>query len=113
MTDSESDCEMVRVKSFQGHKFAPEEKVFSIKLKPILGKKRGYIYTLKKNQILPHTPFLEGLLVFSSSEIKSWIVPDCEFEIKICQDLKPDMGLGWERRFHKECWIFTGTQLFK
>lgn len=60
MSDSDSDCEMVRVKSFEGHKFAPEDKVFSIKLKPFLGKKKGYIYTLKKNQSLPYAPHLEG-----------------------------------------------------
>ena len=53
MSDSDSDCEMVRVKSFEGHKFAPEDKVFSIK-------KKGYIYTLKKNQSLPYAPHLEG-----------------------------------------------------
>ena len=60
MSDSDSDFEMVRVKSFQGHKFAPSDTDFSIIIKPKKSKKLGLMYTLKKGQTLPYAPIIEG-----------------------------------------------------
>ena len=60
MSDSDSDFEMVRVKSFQGHKFAPSDTDFSIKIKPKKGRKIGFMYTLKNGQTLPYAPNIEG-----------------------------------------------------
>ena len=65
MSDSDSDCEMVRVKSFQGHKFAPSDNSFSIIIKPKEGKKRRFLYTLNSGQTLPYAPTIEGK-VFSN-----------------------------------------------
>ena len=60
MSDSDSDVPMVRVKSIEGFKLAPEDIEFLIKMKPLKGQKKGFAYKLKKKQTLPYSPYLEG-----------------------------------------------------
>lgn len=63
MSDSDSDCVMVKVKSIEGYKFAPKDKDYLLKIKPKGGKKSGRIYTLREGQSLPYAPNLEGLFL--------------------------------------------------
>lgn len=64
--DSDSDCEMVKTDSFSGHRVAPEDRDYPIKIKPLEMKKFGLLYTLKKGQSLPYAPELNGTKEFFS-----------------------------------------------
>ena len=75
MSDSDSECEMVKVKSFQGHKFAPSDKNFSIIIKPKEGKKRGFMYTLNSGQTLPYAPTIIGKVFSIFEATKKRIFP--------------------------------------
>ena len=77
LSDSDSDCEFVKTSSVKGHKSAPNDEKFRIKIKARNKKTIGLLYTLVKGQVLPYTPELEG------------------HQIAFGQDLKPDMGPGW------------------
>ena len=64
---SDSDCEvqMKKVSSTKSHKVAPEDSDFMLIFKPVNSKKFGLCYTLKKNQVLPYTPNLDGKGLFN------------------------------------------------
>ena len=97
MSDSDSDCElvMVRTTSSHGHKSAPDNIDYKIKIKPNNKKTIGLLYTLKKGQILPYSPDLSR---YSA-------------QITFGRDLQPDLGLGWTRENNKGFWIFKGKPL--
>ena len=94
LSDSDSDCEFVKTSSVKGHKSAPNDEKFRIKIKARNKKTIGLLYTLVKGQVLPYTPELEG------------------HQIAFGQDLKPDMGPGWTTEENKGCWIFRGQNSF-
>ena len=92
MSESDSECELVRVTSSKGHKVAPFDGDYKIKIRPNQNKKCRLLYTLKKGQSLPYCPDLEHIA----------------FKIIFGQDLKPEMGTGWTRKFIDGFWIFSG-----
>ena len=93
MSDSDSECELLRVSSSKGHKVAPCDSEYKIKIRPNQKKKCRLLYTLKKGQSLPYCPDL-GVIVF---------------KIIFGQDLKPEMGSGWTKKFSDGFWIFSGS----
>ena len=63
--DSDSSTEMIKVSSTKGHKYAPKEEEYQVKVKPCkTGTKFGFTYTLKKGTALPYTPDLESKYLF-------------------------------------------------
>lgn len=59
---SDFECEMVSINSFGGHKVAPDDCEYPIKIKPLEINK--FFYTLKKGQSLPYSPELNGIHSF-------------------------------------------------
>ena len=91
MSDSDSsDCVFVRTNSLKGHKAAPKDENYKIKIKPEGSVPKAILYTLKEGQHLPYSPILEG------------------FVITFGQDLKPSMGSGWSCEQKKDTWVFKG-----
>ena len=93
MSDSDSEVELVRTTSDKGHKVAPNDEEFKIKIKPRDQKTVGILYQLKKGQTLPYAPNLHG------------------YQITFGQDLKPDLGPGWSSDMSKGCWVFRGKHV--
>jgi hypothetical protein len=65
MSDSDSSIELIKVSSTKGHKYAPKEEDYKVKVKPCkTGTKFGFTYLLKKGTALPYTPDLESKYLF-------------------------------------------------